>query len=368
MKHTKRTLTLLLTAAMLSTCLLPMAGCKNTATDNPLDVVLPTDDDKGSHAGLLEQLETLPNSDYDPNAEHGELRLYGYNIRPRFLCNGDMVIDIGNPMTYFSAEEPTERYKLCFDPICKHEIYGQMEDCSASLNLFSDNKEYAKDEPVPSYPMSMHLDSYDSIDAPVLYLSFKRAPGYEINGVYQEREPDYCIQRFDFSKGTRTSVANGIKSTIHSMFTYGDYVYCVTAEAGKVDGAQTLCRIPKVGGKFEEMPKASDSDLTYTILEVYNDQLYYLLNSRYLYRCNLDFTNSEQILDAATLKGTQSEKSNGIVEGVHSGYLYYHADIHQMNKDGTDYGNFYRIPLNDLAAAPEVGSRKNDMRASDEYL
>lgn len=350
MKHTKRTLTLLLTAAMLSTCLLPMAGCKNTATDDPLDVVLPSGDDKGSNDDFFK--DTPSNNGYDPNADHGVHNLYGYYARPRYLFNEDMIIDIGNQITYFSTDKPTERYKLCFDPICEHANFNINEGCQASLNLYYPAPT-PQGQPIPTYPMSAHLDYYDHADAPVLYLSYKRGSSYEINGVYQEREPDYCIQRYDFTQGTRTTVADGIMSTIHSMFTCGDYIYCITAEAGKVGGEQTLCRIPKTGGEFEEMPKTSDEDLTYTILEVYNDQLYYLLNTRYLYRCNLDFTNSELILDVATLKGTQSEKSNGIVEGVHNGYLYYHADI-QMNNYGVEYGNFYRVPINDLAAAPEL--------------
>lgn len=331
----------LLSVFLCCICLFSIVGCTNQKNKTP------------ENTSLSGTEQTPSNSDYDPNAAHGELKLYGHNIRPRYLVNKDMIIDIGNQTTYFSTDKANERYKLCFDPICEHANFNINEGCQASLNPYHPAPT-PQGQPIPTYPIKAHLDYYDHADAPVLYLSYKRGSSYEINGVYQEREPDYCIQRYDFTQGTRTTVADGIMSTIHSMFTCGDYIYCITAEAGKVGGEQTLCRIPKTGGEFEEMPKTSDEDLTYTILEVYNDQLYYLLNTRYLYRCNLDFTDSELILDVATLKGTQSEKSNGIVEGVHGGYLYYHADIHQKNKDGTDYGNFYRIPLNDFAAAPEL--------------
>ena len=345
---------LILSATTLLSCF-AMTACKNGTTPNPVDpfgdvpaasgTTKNPNDYQGDPKDWLDHL--LENSDYDPNAPHGELKLYGYVTNSRFKYYNGMFIELTqNDIVYYSYEKPRELYKLCFDPVCNHETGTFMEDCQASMNIYTE--ESTGTTPKPPRPVSMLIDEYDNAGSPVLYLSYKRGATYEINGVSKEREPDYCIERYDLSKGTRTVVVDGIKSTIAKLFTYGDYIYMVMADPSTFE--QTICRISKAGGEIETLQGQSGE--AYQILAMNDNKLYYLADSRYLSRCDLNLTNEERLLDIADLKGNMEENGNGIAGEIVGNYFCYFADFETIN-----YGekcNCYRIPLNNLTAAPEL--------------
>ncbi len=353
MKLTKLT-SLLLTATTLLTCI-TLSSCKNGTANTPADpfgdvpaasgTTKNPNDYQGDPQDWLDHL--LENSDYDPNAPHGKLKLYGDITNSRFNDYNGMFIELTqNDIVYYSYEKPREFYKLCFDPVCKHETGTFMENCQASLNIYTNAPESPL--PTPPRPVSMLIDEYDNAGSPVLYLSYKRCETYEINGVSKEREPDYCIERYDLSKGTRTVVVDGIKSTIAKLFTYGDYIYMVMADPSTWE--QTICRIPKAGGEFEELQGQPGE--AYLILAINDNKLYYLADSRYLSRCDLDLTNEERLLDIADLKGNMGENGKGIPGAIVGDYFYYFADFETVN-----YGekcNCFRIPLNNLTVTPEL--------------
>lgn len=93
-------------------------------------------------------------------------------------------------------------------------------------------------------------------------------------------------------------------------------------------------------------------------VDVVDGSFYYLIDEQYLYRCTLDLTDNEMVLDLSTLTG--KDDSVGIMQGSYSGYLYYIADVEEveftyLNKTlSEEKANLYRIPMNDHEKTPEL--------------
>ena len=341
---------LILSATTLLSCF-AMTACQNGTTPNPVDpfgdvpaasgTTKNPNDYQGDPKDWLDHL--LENSDYDPNAPHGELKLYGTTFQNRFEPHNGMYIKTsGYGLVYFSHDEPQKYYKLCFDPVCSHDTGDFMETCQAHINSYV---KAPTGVPQVVNPVCLIVDLYDTTAAPVLYLAYMRNDFYYVNEVIKEREPLYCIERYDLSKGTRTVVADGLKDEIQKLFTYGDYIYYVASNANFVE---KICRIPKAGGEIETL---KGDETIYRIETINNQKLYYIADNQYLYRCNLDFTSTEKLMDLSKLKGYDADEAMGVDSRVVGNYLYYYADLQKVA--GSYSSNYYRIPLNDLEAEPQ---------------
>lgn len=379
---TKRMITLLLTAVMLSSCLLPLTGCKNkTETpSNPFNDLLPgandddgqqgkdehgnTDSEDANSSGNADETdERLPiddfgryfgASDYDANAEHGEKKLY-YDEVSDTICrtsyNG--IVFQRNDPNFFSYEisNPRKLRYVCFDPICEH-LYK--EYCTSSLEGWYVNAE----NPDIKYIARFVVDSYDYENVPVIYMSFLRTEHYFINGVMHDRESVYCIERFDMKTGQRTVVIDYIDEIIGEMFTYGDYIYFTKVDA---NNNHILCRVHKSGG---EVITLDESRLAFRALDAVDGMIYYLADERYICRTDPELSESEQLADIADLS-SYNEYKGYYFYGARGGYIYYCTNVEtvystkRFDKAGMPYENGYkmdlcRLPLNNLAAAPEL--------------
>lgn len=348
MKHAKRTLTLLLTAAMLTACL---AGCGNTASDDPFDDVSPSQSDKGGENGE----DTDPISGWESSdGSRGEKIMYGKTSTTDsgILRWGDMLFGITNYSNcygYFSFDEPTNAKLLCFDPLCIH--LPQQESCTSIMNQY-----IGEFDEVYYYPSGMYIDLYENGNAPVIYYYYLRDDIYSINiAEIGHREPVYCIERFDLSKGHREVVIDNVDNTIRQACNYGDYVYYVV-DYGDDEG-QMLYRIAKSGGEPQKLDR-DENAVNIQILDAVGDKLFYTVNSRYIYRSDLDLTGSEKVLDMSEVKSEDGD--NGVVAGSYSGYLYYFSDVETVFSGNDETGssiekcNLYRIPMSDLSQTPEL--------------
>ncbi len=339
MKHAK-----LIASILAITCLLPLSGCRQTddSSDNPFGM---SASDKGGS-----DLDT----GFEPGTSNGEKRLYGKDSSLLIKFN-EMMIELGtaNQLYYYSINDIADKQILCFDPLCQH--LPQQESCSAEINLYL-TEVLPDGSHGPSYPWYMYLDCYEGSDSPVIYFAYRRDDFYAVN--LEEtgtREPVYCIERYDISQGRRYTVLDNIQYTVEQMCNYGDYIYYVL-NRGEDEG-QKLYRVSKAGGKSDSLDLGVKAD-NIEMIEAASDKLYYVVDSQYIYRCNLDLTGSEQVLDMGEVKGANG--SNGVVAGAYGGYLYYFADTETVYSKSDNEGysgqkcNLYRMPMNVLGGTPEL--------------
>ena len=346
MKLTRLT-SLLLTATTLATGI-ALSSCKNQTTnpDNPFA--------QGSANLPQNNNSNTPNTNHPnwaPGKVTGEKKLYGKTVRGDATIRfGDMFISLGDSclLNYFSLDNPRGAEILCFDPLCLH--LPQDEKCSAVINHYL--PEYGD---TARYPSTMYADEYENKESPVIYLFYRRDTMFTIDTQSAgRRDPVYCIERFDISKGYREIIMDNIENTILQMCNYGDYIYYVL-DMGENEG-QMLYRIHKSGGEPEQLDR-EEGALSLTIMDVVDDQLYYVVNSRYIYRCNLELNGSTKVLDMSDVK-TNDGKS-GVVAGSYCGYLYYFADVETVYSKPNQKGasiekcNLYRLPMSDLTQTPE---------------
>lgn len=338
---------LLLTTAFSA---LQLTSCKDTsdAPENPFAV-----DKMNSHGD--NQSNADPETGWIEGQSTGEKHLYGKEPLNSILRYGDMLIgttSYSNLDGYFSFEKPDDAKLICFDPHCRH--WKGLENCPAAINFFHNSEA----EPGKYYPMGMYIDQYESVDAPVIYYYYRRNYMYTINAEEAGyRDPVYCIERYDLSQGKRYAILDNVENTIQQACNYGDYVYYVLDISDGKNQMQKLCRVHKSGSEPEEFD-LTELPQTLKIIDGIDDQLYYLVNERYLYRCTLDLTDSEMVLDMSSVKG--KDGSNGVVAGSYSGYLYYFADVETV-RAGEEEGsasdekcNLYRIPMDELTNTPET--------------
>ncbi len=324
---------MLLIAAMLTSCLLPLTGCKKgeTTPENPFAV------------GGLYGKQNFAN----PQTLKIGDRMSG------IMRFGDMLIgevDWDNKFDYYSFENPDSARLICFDPLCLHLI--QQDSCPAFINYEQKINPSGTLPRIYNDPMGMYIDLNDSTDGPVIYLYYKRSDYYTV-GVYQQeqREPVYCIEQYDMAQGKLTAVLNNEKNTITQACNYGDYIYYVL-DCG--NEGQIIHRIHKSGGKPERYDLEEEAESIF-IVDVVGDKLYYVFDEQYLYRSNLDLTENEQVLDLSELKG--KDGSVDVMQGIYCGYLYYIADVSTVwvdtsensplapkskslpNSDGRSYGS-----------------------------
>ncbi len=354
----KNFISVLLTAFTLAS-VLQLTSCKhNTAPENPFDVGTVTSADNG-------QSNADPNTGFDANKTHGEKILYG-----KKSINESRIMQIGDPLTsvlrfgdmligetnysnkfgYYTFDEPDNARLLCFDPLCVH--LSSQESCTAYINYDQLVDNSSGQTVIYNDPMGMYVDLYENAEAPVIYLYYRRDDTYTIN--YEEqgtRDPVYCIERFDMSEGKRLPVLDNEENTITQVCSYGDYVYYVLDKGDKK--GQFLNRVHKSGGKSEVYDLDEKTESLFMI-DVVDDMFYYMIDEQYLYRSQLDLTDSEMLLDLSSLKG--KDGSIGVMQGAYSGYFYYLADVETVTENivAGEKANLYRIPMNDLTATPEI--------------
>lgn len=374
MKHTKRTLTLLLAAMMLSTALLPMAGCTSQPTlpDSPFNDTLPPEADPNGDKegdGQPTTPDLSPDTSLWEGTAAGEKRLYGKQnlYQPRSLKLGDRYSSLlrwgdlligetrySNQMGFYTIDEPNDARLLCFDPLCPH--WPGQESCTSVINRYMDME--TVDESGENYvpPMGWYIDEYESTNGPVIYLYYRRSGSYTIGFEEQaHRDPVYCIERYEMALGRRTPVIDGIEDTITQACNYGDSIYYLLDKGFEV-GKEIYC-IDKSGKERAklELDKMTES---VRIVDVVDDMFYYMVDEQYIYRATLDLTESEMVLDLSTLKG--KDDSVGVAQGSYNGYFYYSADVEKVtamfrgSEYSTEKANLYRIPMNDLTKEPEL--------------
>lgn len=350
MKHTKLTALLLAATTLVTGIAFTSCSKQTTNPDNPFGSN-PMAQLTSGHGATHNPSNQTPNLNWKPGEVNGEKKLYGKTERgTNPLRFGDLFISLGDSclLNYFSLDDPDSAEILCFDPLCLH--LPQDEKCSAIINKYLPS---ASD--TFTYPSSMYIDEYENTDSPVIYLYYRRDDFYTINTTSGgHRDPVYCIERFDISKGYREIIIDNIENTILQMCNYGDYIYYVL-DMGENEG-QMLYRIHKSGGEPEQLDR-EEGALSLTIMDVVDDQLYYVVNSRYIYRCNLELNGSTKVLDMSDVK-TNDGKS-GVVAGSYCGYLYYFADVETVYSKPNQKGasiekcNLYRLPMSDLTQTPE---------------
>lgn len=341
----KKLITTLLLVSTLAS-VLQLTACKNNenSPENPFAVDgLSPDPNKNN------QLSINSKTGWTADNPHGEKIMYGKGTNGSILRFNDMMIGLSNYGScygYFSFEEPNDTKLICFDPLCLH--LPQQESCPAIINHSRDNPNQIYYE---SYPSGMYLDLYENSESPVIYYFYRRDSFYTINiEEVGHRDPVYCIERYDLSQGKRYAVVDDLENTILQACNYGDYVYYVL-DMGD-DKGQELYRVHKSGTKPEKYDRTEIAE-SLRIADVIDDKFYYIVDERCIFQANLDLTDSKMILDMASVKGEND--SNGVIEGVYSGYLYYFADVETVWADTyTDQkANLYRIPMSDLEKTPE---------------
>ena len=353
MKLTKliKLTSLMLTAATLATGIAFTSCTKQTTNpDNPFGSNPMAQLTSGQGAANDPSNQT-PNLNWTPGEVTGEKKLYGKTeIGDVVMRFGDLFFSRGDGalMNYFTLDNPGGAEILCFDPLCLH--LPQDEKCSAIINS------YLRDwGSTTVYPFGWYIDEYENNQSPVIYFFYRRDDTYTIDTQSAgHREPVYCIERFDISKGYREIIMDNIEYTMQRMWNYGDYIYYIL-DRGDEEG-QMLYRIHKSGGEPKQLDR-EEGALSLTVMDVVDDQLYYVVNSRYIYRCTLALEESTKVLDMGDVKSATGK--NGVVAGSYCGYLYYFADVETVytepNKQGysQEKCNLYRVPMSDLTADGE---------------
>ena len=287
---------------------------------------------------------------YNSNARHGEKALYGRaGVNTNFVFRkDDFYLEFYFKwLMYYSSEERENGKMLCFDPSCKH----WDDNCSAYMNVYVSQKEGEK-----IYPYFFFIDHYDDVESIVIYIAYRRSQWGVINDVEYEREPNYCIERFDISEGKRRVIAEDLKYTIDQFCSYGDDLYFV-ADTGDEDIGKMLFVLSKSGGMTSHILPENNAD-EISLEDVFNDRIYFVVNAKNLYSCNLDLSDLKFESDLSELNGPDG--SAGIYKGIYKGYLYYFCSIEGQKYypdaliDGEHKGNFCRLSLTGLKNAPEL--------------
>lgn len=287
---------------------------------------------------------------YDPSAKHGEKSLYGRaGVNKNFVFRkDDFYLEFYFKwLMYYSSEERENGNMLCFDPSCKH----WDDNCSAYINIYVSEKEGEK-----IYPYFFFIDQYDNVESTVIYFAYRRSQWGVINDVEYEREPNYCIERFDISEGKRRVIAEDLKYTIDQFCSYGDDLYFV-ADTGDDDIGKMLFVLGKSGGMTSHiLPEKTARSIS--LEDVQNDRLYFIVNDRYLCSCKLDLSDQRFEFDLTEIKG--NDGSAGLYKGMYNGYLYYFCSIEGQRyyedalTEGEHKGSLCRLSLSDLNVAPEL--------------
>lgn len=271
------------------------------------------------------KIEISNNTGYNTNTDHGELKMYKY-CTGQYEKYNDLYIGLfRNYIGYFSEDDRYNGDIFCFDPTCKHG--AQDEGCQAKINVC-----FIRDAggPISGYEKAyFFLDLFDNKESPVFYIAYKRDSHYSINGIPQEeREPCWCIERFDLSEGKRMTVADKIKYTVTDIATFGDYIYFVMNEGDEV--GQRLYRIYKGGKKQPECCELDVKASEINILEAVNGKLFFSVNGRSIYQSEMNLSEAHIMKDLA---GNDDDGSTVIFKTAYNGYLYYLADIEEVILD-----------------------------------
>lgn len=311
------------------------------------------------------------NAEEGMQKEQGELRLYGdyYNV-------GDtdgryFIYEYEGRLRYttfeaYAQDQMQSGRELCFRKGCEHAAYSE---CPAYLP--QNRYENSIDD------SNIVLDFHDSAKAPVLY-SVREAYGSD------DLLTTY-IEAYDLSGGIRKMIysrpTNQI-GKIERISSYGDWLFLQTSDC-------RLYRLDKSGDKLIEaqgLPFESDQPLPdqLQIIGLENDRLYIMLESFGLYSVSLDLEDVRLALDFSP------EPWNGLVSEqeylsgnlpfcyIYDGYLYYMDDMERVAV--MPYGdpdeikcNLYRLPLDDLRAAPErilsgIAHASDYHRYAEDYL
>lgn len=326
-------------------CMIALAGCKRS--NDPVDPSLVTDKPSVTDKEVF-NFGSSP--EYDPDAPHGEKKVYG-SIKIGELPVWEDTIGFmlkKSQLGYYYIEKPTEFYDACFDPTCNH----NGEDCPAyNSEDFVDG-----DEPI-GYPSFMVLDKYDNADSPVIYYAYKQSKEYTLtDGGAFERDNCYRIDRYDISSGKRVTLHTDIPWTITSLNTYGDYIYFTLI---KEDQTMAFMRLHKSGGIPTPVLLPSNEVQSLKVLDITDDYIYYLFDEYCLYRCSTDLSTMEAQLWVSTLTG--KEERPAILHQLQNGYLYYMSDFETVTVKSDsgkvyeyDKCNCYRLPMDDLNSEPQI--------------
>lgn len=289
---------------------------------------------------------------FDPEAEHGEPQLYMSN---RY---GDMIFTKDqNKLLYYTVDDPTRVSYLCYDPTCTHDAadpaYG--ENCVSSYHVYgsSENKGI------------IVADGYDRPGSPVLYLAYQMTERASVDGQIIEREPTYCIERFDIATGKRVKITQGIKNEIVQMATYGDRILFVAKD--------TLYNISKTGEGpvFEESTEGVQirGTLENSILL----SVHYSWDSMDLSKYTISEEGSTSYALYYWLSEVMVNERPGVFQKVSNEYLYFTAnyeydDPASKGETSAQHCDLYRLPLADRFKGVEPTLVLEDITATEQTI
>lgn len=354
MSKTKSFLWVLLTATLL------LAGCQR---NNVGETFASDSDTINNPGGSITNPYASGSANYDPNAKHGEKAVYGYALEGVTYNRRETLNSWGNFyfqwnwawMLCYDQTGQSVPAIPCFDPLCNHEV----DTCPA----FYQFDEYKRpDGMTNSYPFYIFLDYYDNANSPVFYSVYRRSSVGHLGTENFNQKPYYLIQRYDLASGERVTLQSEITELIHSVYTYGDNLYYTISEdyfgKKKLEPGEgtsfTLCMLPKTGGEPKLLQDKNTKSLD--ILDITDDGVYYLINSRYIYRCSPTLENPELLLDIDSVKDGNGNHVR--LASVRNGYYFYFGDLvpYEGKYEGLYEadGSCYRAPLNDPTNAVKI--------------
>ena len=224
---------------------------------------------------------------------------------------------------------------LCHDPLCRHDS----EDCIAYLPN--------------GYFYHLVVDEAASKNGVMLYVFysyFKDTTDFEqVHG----------IARIDFAKGNREMFANDLDcSAINQISIVGDKFYFIATSTD--DYYYKIFSLDKNGRNLTQLTETAE--VNYLLCAIEDGYFYYSDDFGNIYRAT-DFTTQELL--------HTSKHHYGFY--IHGGYLYYaDNEVYELNENpdllAYDYQTgkwgsyrwptrsytYYRIPLDDVSAEPEV--------------
>lgn len=332
-----------------------------------------------ANVGSILGSDVIGSASYDATAEHGEKAVYGYASESNVFDRRESLNSWGNYyfqwdlawLLCYDKADNSVPVVSCFDSLCSH----QVDTCPVFYQF--DRYEYR--DPVTeqkfqkAYPYYIFCDYYDNANSPVFYSVYRRNSVGHIGSEAMNQEPYYLIQRYDLSSGQRITLCSGIQDLVQSAYTYGDYLYFVTSEDYNasnhgvyVEGTPfTLNVIPKTGGQPKSLANANT--LSLNILDITDDGVYYLVNSRYIYHCTPTLEKPEMILDIDSI--IDGNGNHVRLAAVRDGYFFYFGDLVLNNSEFSELyeadGSCYRAPLNDPTNTAKIAEH---MICSTSYL
>lgn len=245
-------------------------------------------------------------------------------------------------LLYYTFDEPTVVNYLCFDPLCSHDVNDVYwgEDCVASHHVYGGELSQAG---------IIVADGYDRPDSPVLYLAYRMTDVATVNGQTVEREPTYCVERFDIAAGTRVKLVQGIQNEITQLVTYGDYVYFAADD--------TLYSLQKRDGKIVKETSLEQVK----VVGMMGEQILLLGYGDKLYTYQVDAEKSDPVL-CCSLEDLSVSGDPGVFQKISNDFLYFTAN-YEYDYTDTDpeddllpsqHCDLYRLPLSDQTAQPEL--------------